>query len=178
MQSPHQSDQVAPEFQRRHRVPGFGKLPASAFGELVRHDFSRPSAWGGRRHPTVLAPDRHPSRIHRSAQQPPLRQGQRPPTTSGLFMHQGGHDPHPRPSGEPVHRRAARPAMAASRIRTGSSERNPTSTTGLAIRDMATMLCHESNAGNARTAARRMRAACMAQRVRPLVMLMITGERV
>src|SRR5271163_2489149 len=37
-----------------------------------------------------LAPVRHPSGIDRGVQRPPLRQGQGPPTTSGLFVHQGG----------------------------------------------------------------------------------------
>jgi hypothetical protein len=37
-----------------------------------------------------LAPVRHPSGIDPGAQRPPLRQGQGPPTTSGLFVHQGG----------------------------------------------------------------------------------------
>jgi hypothetical protein len=36
-----------------------------------------------------LAPVRHPSAIDPGVQRPPLRQRQGPPTTSGLFMHQG-----------------------------------------------------------------------------------------
>jgi hypothetical protein len=36
-----------------------------------------------------LAPIRHPSGIDPGVQWPPLRQGQRLPTTSGLFVHQG-----------------------------------------------------------------------------------------
>ena len=50
---PHR--QAAPSNKRgivfrpvRHPVSGLGKLVASAFGELVRHESSQPAAWDGR----------------------------------------------------------------------------------------------------------------------------------
>src|SRR5271163_1609378 len=49
---PHR--QASPPYQRgivfrtvRHPVSGLGKLVATAFGELVRHEFAQPAAWDG-----------------------------------------------------------------------------------------------------------------------------------
>ena len=63
----------------RHPVSRLGKLVASAFGELVRHEFSQPALSVGR---PILRSGRqphHPSGIDRGAHRPALRQRQGPP---------------------------------------------------------------------------------------------------